>query len=58
VVLLLDLLPVFHNLALDDAFDAKASAESATAFLHREIGIVEDRRTGMLELRRTPAWPW
>src|ERR1700726_2941868 len=55
--LLFDLLPVFHHLALDDAFDAEPGAERAAAFLHRQTGVVEDRRAGMLELRRAPAWP-
>ena len=41
---LLDLLAVFHHLALDDALDAEARAERAAAFLHRQIGVVEDRR--------------
>src|ERR1700730_1072331 len=57
VLLLLDLLAVFHHLALDDALNAKPGAERAAAFLHRQTGVVKDWRARMLELRRPPAWP-
>ena len=57
VILPFDLLPVLHHLAFDDAFDTEPGAERAAAFLHRKIGVVEDRRAGMLELRRSPARP-
>ncbi len=39
------------------ALDAEARAERAATFLDRQIGVVENRRAGMLELRRAPARP-
>ena len=36
---------------------AEARTERAAALLHRKVGVVEDRRSGMLELRRAPARP-
>src|SRR6185503_10120368 len=39
------------------AFDAEAGAEHAAAVHDREIGVVEERRPRMLDLRRTPAGP-
>src|ERR1700730_15118268 len=58
MLLFFDLLAVFQHLALDDALDAEAGAERAAALLHRQTGVVEDRRARMLELRRSPAGPW
>src|SRR6202022_2376814 len=57
VLLLFDFLPVFHHLALDNAFDTEAGTEGAAAFLHVQVGVVEDRRPRMFEIRRSPAWP-
>ena len=45
MLFLFDLLPVLHHLALDDALDAETGAERAAALLHRQIGVVEDRRS-------------
>src|SRR5258707_12253984 len=41
MLVLFDLLPIFHNLALDLAFDAEAGAERSATFLHRQTGVVE-----------------
>ena len=55
--LLLDLLTVLQGLAFNDALDAKARAKSAAAVSDRQIGVVEDGRTGMPECRGSPARP-
>ena len=39
------------------ALHAEAGAERAAAFLDEQVGVVEQRRAGMLELRRAPARP-
>ena len=39
------------------ALQAEAGPERAAALLDREVGVVEQRRAGMLELRRAPARP-
>src|SRR4051795_10920067 len=39
------------------ALDAEARAERAATFLHRQVGVVENRTAGMLQFRRAPAWP-
>ena len=57
MLVLFDLLPIFHNLALDHALDAEAGAERAATFLYRQAGVVEDRRSRVPEFRRSPAWP-
>src|SRR5713226_3867931 len=57
MLFLFDLLPIFHNLALDHALNAEAGAERPTTFLHRQAGVVEYRRSRVPEFRRSPAWP-
>ena len=39
------------------ALDAETRAERTAAFLHRQIGVVEHGRAGVLEFRRSPARP-
>ena len=57
MLVLFDLLAIFHNLALDHALDAEAGAERSATFLHRQTGVVEYRRSRVPEFRRSPAWP-
>ena len=39
------------------AFHAKPGAEVEATLGHRFAGVVQDRRSGMFHLRRTPTWP-
>src|SRR5882757_2956042 len=43
MIFLFDLLSIFHDLARDHALNPEAGAECPTAFLYRQIGVVEYR---------------
>src|ERR1700730_7716866 len=47
----------FPSLCVSRCVRRRTGRERNAAFLHRQIGVVEDRRARMPELRRSPAWP-
>src|SRR5580692_7934407 len=57
MIFALDLLAVLHHLALDDPLHSEPGSERGPSFFHRKICVVEDRRAGVPELRRSPARP-
>src|SRR3979411_1721152 len=57
MLFLFNLLPIFHDLALDHALNAKTGAERRASCLYRQIGVVEYRSSRMPEFRRPPARP-
>src|ERR1700722_3320740 len=57
MIFALDLLAVLHHLELDHPLHAEPGPERGASLFHRKIRVVKDRRAGMVELRRSPAWP-